>query len=140
MKVILTIRSPESWYESIKNALQYSFQKPRDVESGCRMEMFLKMCTVIPFDGILADPKYFEDKEKLMKLFNDHNEEVKRVIPASHLYIMELGSGWEGLCKFLDKDIPNEPYPRTNSTKEFKELVDARDKLFSDADTLGIKE
>lgn len=127
MKIILTVRSPESWYESVKSALHYSFTKPRNIVPGSRREAFFKMCTVIPFDGLLGDPKHFDDKEMIIKLFNDHNEEVKRVIPASHLYVMELGSGWEGLCKFLGKDIPNEPYPRTNSSKEFIEMVDRTD-------------
>lgn len=36
---------------------------------------------------------------------------------------LEDGLGWEQICEFLGKDIPNEPYPRINNATEFKELT-----------------
>lgn len=82
------------------------------------------MCKTVTFDGALYDIQKFRDKEGIIKLFEDHNAEVKRVIPAKQLYVMELGSGWDGLCKFLEKDVPKMPYPKSNSTAEFQTRVD----------------
>ena len=28
------------------------------------------------------------------------------------------GDGWEKLCPFLDRDIPDVPFPKTNTTNE----------------------
>lgn len=123
LRVILTVRSAESWYESFKNTVFKSFLKTQDITPDDPKYLFIKMCRDIPFNGILADPKQFNDKEKIIKLYNDHNEEVKAFIPAEQLYIMELGSGWEGLCKFLGKEIPEVPYPSNNSTKEYQDVV-----------------
>ncbi len=135
MKVILTIRSAESWYESFKNTVYVSFLKAKDMTEDDPKYPFVRMCSDIPFGGALADPKQFADKEKIIKLYNDHNEEVKRIVPADRLYVMELGSGWEGLCKFLGKEVQKEPYPRSNSTKEFRQLVNGYYK-YEDADAL----
>lgn len=70
-------------------------------------------------DGNIGDPDKFNDEETIKRLFLEHIEEVKNNVPAEQLYVMELGSGWEGLCKFLEKDVPKEPYPSVNSTNEF---------------------
>jgi hypothetical protein len=71
-------------------------------------------------DGIFEkDLDKIHDQEFMCKLFNDHNDKVKRTIPADRLLVYELGSGWEPLCKFLGKDVPDEPYPSTNSSDDF---------------------
>jgi hypothetical protein len=36
---------------------------------------------------------------------------------------MQLGEGWNGLCEFLGKSVPDVPYPKSNSTEEFIERV-----------------
>lgn len=71
-------------------------------------------------DGIVMDPERVADEEHVKKLFYNHIEEVKTVIPADQLLIMELGEGWERMCKFLGKEIPDAPYPSVNSTAEFE--------------------
>jgi hypothetical protein len=40
--------------------------------------------------------------------------------------VYQTGSGWAPLCSFLGVAVPDEPYPLTNSTKEFQERVAAR--------------
>ena len=43
-----------------------------------------------------------------------HIEMVKRVTPKDRLLVFGLGEGWEPLCKFLDKEVPDMPFPRVN--------------------------
>lgn len=123
-KVILTVRSAESWYESVKNTIYRIVVEGPEIPPEHRLYSFGKMCRTVTFGGVIYDPEKFEDKEGIMKLFNDHNAEVKKVIPANQLYVMELGSGWDGLCQFLGKEVPREPYPKSNSTAEFQRKVD----------------
>ena len=35
---------------------------------------------------------------------------------------LEDGLGWEQICPFLGKEIPEKPYPRTNAREEFQKL------------------
>lgn len=43
---------------------------------------------------------------------------VKRVVPPERLLVMNLNEGWQPLCKFLDKPVPQEPFPRLNDAEE----------------------
>lgn len=126
-KVILTVRDPERWYESV-SATIHGF------DPGIGMK--LKMMTAAIFSSkarslfqimMLNDKsiwtKYFEgkfkDKAYAIQRFNDHIEDVKKTVPAERLLIFEAKEGWAPLCKFLDKEIPNEPYPSANKKEDF---------------------
>ena len=52
-----------------------------------------------------------------------HNAYVIATVPKENLLVWNLKEGWEPLCKFLNKPIPNEPIPHDNRTgdKEFME-------------------
>lgn len=63
-----------------------------------------------------------EDPYKVYKqLYLDHNEHVKAIVPPERLLIWGPADGWEPLCKFLDKPIPDGPVPHVNESKEFWE-------------------
>ena len=121
-KVILTIRSADSWYESIRDTVVHSFVN-HQIQPDHPHYAFSNMCRIVTFDGAVADPEQFNQVDKMKKMFNDHNDEVKRVVPADQLYVMPLGSGWEDLCKFLGKEVPKEPYPRSNSKEAFRKTA-----------------
>ncbi len=40
-------------------------------------------------------------------------------IPAHRLLTFDLRDGWPPLCEFLEVDVPEIPFPKTNSSKEF---------------------
>ena len=69
-------------------------------------------------------------EEVAVKVFNDHIEQVKADIEPERLLVYEVGSGWEPLCTFLGVPVPDEPYPKTNTTEEFQSnegpIADAR--------------
>lgn len=39
---------------------------------------------------------------------------MRKQVPKEKLLEMDLADGWQPLCKFLDKPIPDEPFPRAN--------------------------
>lgn len=39
---------------------------------------------------------------------------IINVVPKQQLLIMKLEDGWEPLCKFLGKPIPDIPFPQVN--------------------------
>lgn len=53
-----------------------------------------------------------------MRIYSEHIERVKRVVPKEQLLVMSVKEGWEPLCRFLDKDIPKGDFPRSNSTAD----------------------
>lgn len=48
------------------------------------------------------------------------------MIPENKRLIVSLEDklGWEEICPFLEKPIPDVPYPRGNAPKEFQALAD----------------
>jgi hypothetical protein len=123
-KVIHTTRDPEKWYESTLKTVYDVGKKfindkeyfpPRVLEGGNAAE-------VVVWQGYF-DGK-FEDKERTIQMYKDHEEEVKRTVPADKLLIFETGvDGWDKLCSFLGKEKPDMPWPHINTRQDFDQLI-----------------
>ncbi|GAA5813073.1 hypothetical protein MFLAVUS_006540 [Mucor flavus] len=122
-KVLLTTRTPESWYKSVINTIA----SPTLIEKTT--PKLRKMIDTVCIDGLFNDPVRLADKEKVEALFTDHINEVKAYVPADRLLVLELGEGWERLCKFLGKEVPDTPYPSSNSTEEFKKIIQEKNSV-----------
>ena len=40
---------------------------------------------------------------------------IRGLVPKERLLEWSVDEGWEPLCKFLGKPVPNEPFPRVNA-------------------------
>lgn len=73
---------------------------------------------------LMNNPAYFEQwRQNAKAMYLAHNAEVKRVTPPERLLLFKLEEGWEPLCKFLGKPVPDVPFPRVNDTEAVNELV-----------------
>ncbi|KAL2070830.1 hypothetical protein VTL71DRAFT_13856 [Oculimacula yallundae] len=52
-----------------------------------------------------------------------HNTLVLDLVPKERLLVMKLGEGWEPICKFLGKPVPDEPFPHANEAAALEEMV-----------------
>ncbi|KAG1148021.1 hypothetical protein G6F37_003276 [Rhizopus arrhizus] len=121
-KVLLTVRTPESWYASICKTIVPMVRRYEEIKSE-RAKDIADMAAEVVMNGILTDEEKMKDEKAIQKLFTDHVEEVKRHVPSDRLLVMELGEGWGRLCQFLGKEVPKIPYPKTNSTTSFQDRV-----------------
>ncbi|EIE89167.1 hypothetical protein G6F46_010945 [Rhizopus delemar] len=121
-KVLLTVRTPESWYASVCKTIAPMSQRCKEIKSE-RSKEVLDMAIKVALGGILADEEKMKDEKLVQKLFTDHIEEVKRHVPSDRLLVMELGEGWGRLCQFLGKEVPKVPYPHNNATASFQDRV-----------------
>jgi len=64
-----------------------------------------------------------EMKANLRAAYNEHYNTIRAVTPLDRLLEYELGSGWESLCTFLGKPIPDEPFPHINEKAALKEWI-----------------
>ena len=55
-----------------------------------------------------------------VQYFNEWVERVKKVVPEDRLLVFSVKEGWEPLCKFLGKPVPNQPFPRINDTQSIQ--------------------
>ena len=128
-KVILTVRDPERWYESVRKtiyALSMTVSGSRllrivfGLRSLLRYGTFARgnMAKTIIWDGTF-DGK-FVDKRHAIEVFERHNEEVRRRVPEDRLLTYEVSEGWGPLCEFLGVEVPHEPFPRLNDAAEMR--------------------
>jgi sulfotransferase family protein len=127
-KVLLSVRDPEKWYESARNTIYGVMQSfPMSVLRRV-VPPLRRMRRMI--DGIIWDGTFqgrFEDKQYAIDVFNRHNEEVKKYVPADRLLVYDVKQGWEPLCRFLGVEVPRDkPFPRLNDTADFQKQVRER--------------
>lgn len=115
-KVILTVREPDEWYESARETV-YPIQRvlvnylPGGKKVG-RKTIWYQL-----FDG------RFEDREHAIRAFHRHTEAVKRSVAEENLLIFDVKDGWGPLCDFLDRPVPDEPFPHINRRSTMKYLM-----------------
>jgi hypothetical protein len=116
-KVLLTVRDPDKWYESAERTIWKATNQP----TPPHMRNFRQMCDATNWEGMFHGR--FGDRAYAIKVFTEHNDEVRRTVPASRLLEYEVSQGWEPLCAFLGVDVPDEPFPRLNDTAAFQQRI-----------------
>jgi hypothetical protein len=111
-KILLTLRSPESWYASVEKTILKVVQTSTDRES-----LGVSLIGEGVFGGRL------DDRDHAIAIYERNTAEVQASFPDDRLLTYNIGDGWAPLCDFLGKPIPDEPFPHSNSTEEFKEAM-----------------
>jgi hypothetical protein len=117
-KVLLNVRDPESWYESMKETIYaiqpaFPFWFPREVRA---------MHDEIIFGGSMKG--VFEDREKMLAVYRQYIEEVKITVPAERLLVYNVREGWKPLCDFLGVPVPSgKVFPHINERRSFKRWI-----------------
>jgi len=122
-KVILSVRDPERWFASIHNTI-YRFSAERLRSADPAIQRQGQRAFEFVWDRIFGGR--MDDKEHVLRVFREHNEEVKRTIPPERLLVFEPEQGWPPLCAFLGVPIPETPFPHTNTTEEFRQAFERR--------------
>lgn len=117
-KVVLNVRDPEAWYASVMKTI---IPRAQQMFSG-EMTPIAEMIKEIVFNQ--AWDNRTDDKDYMIARYNAHNQSVRDTIAADRLLEFDPADGWEPLCAFLGEPVPDEPYPNTNSSKEFEETHD----------------
>jgi len=118
-KVLLSVRQPGSWYRSVRDTIYQPLMDPPAVAPPGWREMARDLIVEGTFGGRL------DDRDHAIAVFERHSETVKRAIPPHRLLVYEASEGWEPLCRFLGKPVPAEPFPRVNTTDEWRERMAA---------------
>ncbi len=116
-RVILSVRDADEWYTSIAStilpSITYEMRRSEHDLSRAMSEMIYRTVAEGIFSGRL------DDRTHAIRIFNAHTEAVRAAIPAERLLVFDVKEGWAPLCDFLGCDVPDEPFPRANSTEEF---------------------
>jgi hypothetical protein len=152
-KVILTVRDPDSWYESsMKTIAPIVNGTPPGMERlpkwlvrvlpkvlgriptrvARRLPGRLSRLPVFPQLLRMAREVILEgvfhnrlsDRKYAIQRYNEHNETVQKEIPSDRLLVFDVRDGWEPLCEFLGVPVPDEPFPHSNKHEEIQATVE----------------
>ena len=130
-KVILTVRSPESWVRSMRETVWSIYHGDSVMRHLCDARevldpgwaLFRKVMTAMIWTEDTFPPEQTYDDASFGKLMERWNDRVKADIPADRLLVWHPADGWEPICEFLGVPVPDEEVPNTNDTAAFKEGI-----------------
>jgi hypothetical protein len=113
--VLLSVRDADEWYRSASNTIFLAFDNlPPELQPW--MNSVRKMLRERFSDK-------FDDATAMTDAFERHNAEVRREVPAARLLDWTTADGWDPICERLGLAVPDEPFPVTNTTDEFRAMV-----------------
>ena len=113
-KVILTARDPEKWYDSAVDTIFTGTPVCQDwfgLSAVKCLGMLPEKLGELLFEALFRGDW---SKENMMAKYNEHNERVQKECPKDKLLVLKVTDGWKPLCAFLNKPIPNVPFPHEN--------------------------
>ena len=134
--VLLSVRdSGEQWWRSVSQTiLPRMLQQAQglgpdgpvppgrlsDADAEQRAAVGQMFEALVAIDGF-ADA--IEDKDTASAWYDRYVAEVREGVPPARLLEWKAGDGWQPLCGALGVPVPDEPFPKLNSTEEFRERV-----------------
>ncbi len=118
-KVVLNVREAGAWYESMTESLYAIIKNPPPGLSPT--SAYARLVRGVMWDGTFGGR--FEDRAHAISVYERHNEEVQKHVPADRLLVFAVSDGWAPLCAFLGLPTPDRPFPRTNDKQTLMTLV-----------------
>ncbi len=113
--ILLSSRDAEGWYTSASNTILLSLDA-----APPELQPWMQAVRRSLHDRFSDD---FENKDAMIGAYEAHNATVRAEVPAGRLIDWTPSDGWGPICAALGKPVPDEPFPLTNTTKEFREMI-----------------
>jgi hypothetical protein len=113
--VVLSSRdSPSTWWRSFDTTVLERKRQPEALPGDDGSFAVMR-------DGLLdrVFGQDWADPAAAMTAYQRHNDQVRAQCPPDRLVEWSPADAWKPLCAALGTDIPDEPFPRTNSAREF---------------------
>ncbi len=116
--VLLSHRDPDKWFDCATATIFGSMQAGLDSDDPERQKQ-VQMPREIIVDGTFNGD--IRDRAHCKAIFEANVAAVRAEVPADRLLEWQASDGWEPLCERFGVPVPDEPFPRVNSTEEFTE-------------------
>lgn len=107
--VILTVRDPVSWWESVNATIFQALARTRGTRWQAMMLTLLqkRFCA------------RWWNRDQCMAALEAHNEMVRAAVPADRLLVWKVDEGWQPLCNMLGVRVPLDSFPHVNTRADF---------------------
>jgi Sulfotransferase domain len=115
--VVLSSRdTAQRWWESMERTIvpTLSGAVPADEPATARRRA---MTVEMMRERFTPD---WHDRDAAIAAYERHNEDVRRGVPPGRLVEWQPQDGWQPVCAALRLPIPSAPFPRENTTADFR--------------------
>jgi hypothetical protein len=113
--VLLSVRDADAWWTSASQTIFDAMrQPPPDPAMGDWYRMVQRMMHNFTPD--------WTDRTAAIAAYKRHNDAVRATVAADRLLEWHPSDGWAPICAALGASVPDEPFPRVNTTEEFRAL------------------
>ncbi|KAL2759977.1 hypothetical protein ACRALDRAFT_2031180 [Sodiomyces alcalophilus JCM 7366] len=131
-KVILVERDFDSWWKSMQVLLDLAFGRMATFSlnvveplAGSGMSASMQKLMVGWLGLESTNPSQAELKDRARDVYEKHHAMIPKLVPEERLLRCRIGDGWEPLCRFLDKKVPDTPFPQSNDAASIRKQVEA---------------
>jgi hypothetical protein len=114
-RVVLTRRDPDTWFESMSRTI---FEALRAETGNDELMRWRTQTRTLIFEQTFGNRF---DRDHVVAVMRAHEADVIASVPPGQLLVFDVADGWEPLCAFLRVPVPDTPFPRANSTEEFRQ-------------------
>lgn len=127
---VVVQRDFDSWWSSYTDRCIDSIMRPSIAALNMALHLFQR---VTPIDAVTRQYLGFFgvsslediDREIGRKAYDAFFQEIRELVPPERRLEFKLSDGWEPLCHFLDKPVPDVPFPRLNSSEQHRKTTRA---------------
>lgn len=112
-KFIFSDRGVDGWADSIEKVkIDKGYELLMNLTNPAHLNQF-RLMDMLSMGEVFGYGKKYDRDHFIMK-FLEHKRQVIDMIPPERLLVYNFSEGWEPLCSFLGKDVPDEPIPQLN--------------------------
>lgn len=125
-KVLLTIRDFDKWYISYNAIFQQMWSFSADLAINYAEPLIGSETGSASRKAILG---FFEAKNvdearnNARTVYDRHYQQLQEMVPPEKLLVYRMGEGWEPMCGFLNKPVPDVAFPWVNEAAALKEKI-----------------
>jgi hypothetical protein len=108
--------SPQAWWASMERTIVPTLQRPVPPDEPALVRQRAMIATLL---RRRFTPEW-DDAAASMAAYERHNADVRDGAPARQLLQWRPGDGWEPICAALQLPVPSAPFPRENTTADFR--------------------
>jgi hypothetical protein len=115
--VLHSERPAEEWFRSADRTIFEQFKRPRSEWPAPGENPWWDMAVTMFEEHFTPD---FLSRDAAVAAVEAWNADVRATAPPDRLVVWRTGDGWGPLCDALAVPVPDEPFPFTNTTEQFR--------------------
>ncbi|KAF7544300.1 hypothetical protein G7Z17_g10071 [Cylindrodendrum hubeiense] len=126
-KVLLVVRDFDKWFKSVDEGVLKQLWGPAADFSISYVEPILGSEAGVAARkqmlGLFEAHTVEEMRANARKAYDRHNRTIREMVPPEQLLEYHMGEGWEPICEFLGKPVPDVEFPWVNEAAELRRVI-----------------